>query len=88
MKITFDPNKDAINQKKHGASLCLAGQIEWDSAVVWLDSRFAYDEPRMSGLGFVGLTLFYVAFVDEGDSRRIIHLRRATKLEVSRNAST
>ena len=71
MKITFDPNKDAINQKKHGASLCLAGQIEWDSAVVWLDSRFAYDEPRMSGLGFVGLTLFYVAFVKNISSQRL-----------------
>jgi len=30
MNITFDHNKDAINQTKHGISLADAEQIEWN----------------------------------------------------------
>lgn len=49
---------------------------------MWIDNRFEYDELRMIALAPKTLTLYYVAFVDRGDVRRIISLRRATRHEV------
>jgi uncharacterized protein len=80
--IDFDPAKDATNVGKHGVSLALAGQLDWDSALVWVDDRFDYDERRMIALAPETNTLYYTAFVDRGAVRRIISLRRATRREV------
>lgn len=88
MHITFDPSKDATNLAKHGVSLALAADLEWDSAVVWPDVRQVYGEPRQCGIGYIGLRLFFVAFVDRGAVRRIISLRKANSREVKRYAET
>ena len=50
MKIEFDPAKDAANQWKHGVSLVLAAELDWDAALVWIDERFDYAEMRMIAL--------------------------------------
>ena len=71
MRIEFDPTKDASNQLKHGVSLAMAAELDWDAAWVWVDRRFEYTE-----------ILYCVAFVDRGDVRRIISLRRANRREV------
>lgn len=84
MHITFDPTKDAANVAKHGLSLTLAAQLEWDSAVVWLDERRAYGEARKCALALLGERLFFVAFVDRADGRRVISLRKANNREVRR----
>jgi len=81
MLIEFDPAKDAVNRSKHGISLGEAARIEWDSAVTWPDRRFDYDEDRMCGLGYIGVRLYYVAFIDRGQIRRVISLRKANKRE-------
>jgi uncharacterized DUF497 family protein len=90
--ITFDPAKDTANFAKHGMSLALAAQMEWDSAVVWPDARRVYDEPRQCGIGYIGPRLFFVAFVDRAvgtqTQRRIISLRKANSREVIRYAKT
>ena len=86
MKTTFDPSKDASNFAKHGVSLALAADLEWDTALIWLDERRDYGEVRMSGIGYIGLRLFFVAFVDRLDERRIISLRKANPREVNRYA--
>ena len=46
MQIEFDPAKDLINQAKHGVSLTLAAELDWDDALVWVDDRFGYGELR------------------------------------------
>lgn len=81
MKIRFDPAKDAANRAKHGVSLTLATDLEWDSAVTWPDLRRVYGEPRQCGLGYIGDRLFAVVFVDRNDARRIISLRKANQRE-------
>jgi uncharacterized DUF497 family protein len=80
-QFEFDPVKDAANLKAHGVSLSVAQELDWDSALVWVDKRFQYDEERMIGLAPRGEILFYVAFVDRGETRRIISLRQATRGE-------
>ena len=82
MRITFDPAKDAANRAKHGVSFSVARELDWEAALVWIDNRFEYDELRMIALAPETEILYYVAFVDRGETRRIISLRRATRLEV------
>lgn len=82
MRIEFDPAKDATNQQKHGASLAVAGELDWEAALVWVDDRFEYGETRMIALAPKTAILYYAAFVDCGNVRRIISLRRANRREV------
>lgn len=82
MQFEFDPTKDATNQAKHGVSLAVANELDWDAALIWIDDRLEYGEARMIALAPATLTLYYVAFVDRGDVRRIISARRANRREV------
>jgi uncharacterized DUF497 family protein len=82
MLIEFDPVKDKLNIAKHGVSLALAGKRDWDAALVWRDNRFEYEDLRMIALAPETNTLYFVVFVDHGEARRIISLRRAERREV------
>jgi uncharacterized DUF497 family protein len=82
MRVEFDPVKDLANQAKHGVSLALAGELDWDAALVWIDDRYEYGEMRMIALAPKTAILYYVAFVERGSLRRIISLRRANRREV------
>jgi hypothetical protein len=66
VKIEFDLAKDATNQTKHGVSLALADELDWEAALVWVDDRFEYGELRMIALAPKTGILYYVAFVDRG----------------------
>ena len=82
MRIEFDPAKDEANQTKHGVSLSVADDLDWEAALVWVDERFEYGESRMIALAPKTEILYYVAFVNRGDVRRVISLRRANRREV------
>ena len=82
MRLEFDAAKNRANQAKHGVSLVLAAELDWDAALVWVDGRFEYSETRMIALAPKTGILYYVAFVDRGEVRRIISLRRANRREV------
>ena len=82
MRIEFDPAKDVANQTKHCMSLSVAGELDWEAALVWMNDRFEYGETRMIALAPKTQTLYYVAFVDRGEARRVISLRRANRREV------
>jgi len=63
--------------------LALAEQLDWEAALVWVDARFPYAELRMIALAPETNTLYYVAFAEKDEARRIISLRRATRREVT-----
>ena len=88
MRIEFDPAKDALNQSKHGVSLALAAELDWDAALVWVDDRFRYGERRKIALAPKTGILYFVAFVNRGAARRIISLRRANRREVKHYVQT
>ena len=75
MRVEFDPAKDASNLAKHGLSLALAAELDWEASLVWVDERYEYGELRMIALAPDTGFLYYVAFVDRGETRRIISLR-------------
>jgi len=82
MLIDFDSAKDESNHGKHAVSLALAAELDWDNALVWVDERRDYGELRMIALAPATGILYAVAFVDRGEIRRIISLRRANRREV------
>ncbi len=92
VNVTFDPAKDAANLAKHGLSLLDAVSFEWETALVWPDRRHAYGEARSVALGYIGLRLMVVVFVERPPElpteRRIISLRKANTREVKRYAET
>ena len=81
MDITYDSAKDAVNIEKHGVSLSAAGALDWDGALVWVDDRRDYGEVRHCALGVAGERVYFVAFADRGDERRIISMRKANNRE-------
>ena len=82
MKIEFDAEKDQINKSKHGLSLVFAVELDWENALVWVDTRREYGEARIIALAPSTGILYYVAYVDRAGVRRIISLRRANRREV------
>lgn len=85
MRIEFESGKDAANRAKHGVSLSLASELDWDTALVWVADRFEYDKMRMIALAPQTETLYYVAFVECEAICRFISLRRETRREVQRH---
>ena len=62
----------------------VARELDWDAALVCIDDRFEYTEMRMIALAPKTETVYYVAFVDRGEVRRVISLRPANRREVKR----
>jgi uncharacterized DUF497 family protein len=53
VRIEFDPDKDAINQKKHGFSLVAAEEMDWSTATIRQDKRQDYGESRWQVYGLL-----------------------------------
>jgi len=87
MDISFDLGKNVINLAKHGVSLALAADLEWELAVVEEDTRRDYNEVRMIGYAPIGSTVYCVVFTELHDNYRVISLRTATPREVRKYAS-
>jgi uncharacterized DUF497 family protein len=84
MHFEFDPAKDAVNLVKHGVSLTLAADLEWDTLQCKEDSRRNYAETRLAGYALLERRLYGVVFVDRAEVRRVISLRKANQREVKR----
>jgi len=86
MQIIFDLQKDQTNTEKHGVSLALAEQLEWDNLIAIEDNRQDYGETRMIGFAPIIDRVYCVVYVDRDQQRRIISLRKANQREVNRYA--
>ncbi len=87
MKIDFDHTKDAANIAKHGVSLAVARDLEWDWLMCCPDDRKDYGELREIGFAPIGSRVYCVVFVQRGEHYRIISLRKANSREVKYYAS-
>ena len=61
MRFESDPTKDQLNLDKHGVSLGLASDLDWDAALLWIDDRREYGETRILALAPWTSILYYVA---------------------------
>jgi uncharacterized protein len=84
MRFEFDPAKDKANIEKHGVSLGVAAQLEWDLMLTREDdSRHDYFEVREKGFAPIGDTVYCLVFTERAEGViRAISLRKATKFEV------
>ena len=81
MKLTFDPDKDAINITKHGLSLADA-LLVFDAPDKLTLKSTRQDETRLMDIAMVevaGVVLVLVYMMRQPDEVRAISLRRASK---------
>ncbi len=84
MRYVFDPDKDVVNEAKHGVSLALGEVLFAGPHVSTSDDRFDYGETRQVAFGRINDRLFACVYVDRNGERRIISLRKANQREVKR----
>lgn len=84
MAINFDPDKDAINRRKHGVSLSKARDIDFIDALVERSDRPHDSEPRYRALVEVEGRVWSFAFADRAGRIRAISLRPANSKERQR----
>jgi uncharacterized DUF497 family protein len=84
MRYTWDPEKDALNRRKHGLSLeegIPALEDPWRD--FWIDDRFDYGEERIATLGLGSRRVLYViSAISQWEITRIISVRKANRNEV------
>ncbi len=83
MEIEFDPEKDAVNVRKHGISLARAASFT--ALNVKPDERFAYGEARYRAWGVIDEHAYCLAFTIRAGRVRAISLRRVHAKEFDRN---
>jgi len=84
VRYVFDPDKDVVDEAKHGVSLALAEVLFAGPHVSTSDDRFDYGEARQVAFGRINGRLFACVYVDRAGERRIISLRKANQREVKR----
>ena len=85
MNYEWDEAKRIENLAKHrGIDFSMMVDFEWETAIVEPSPR--NHEPRHIALGYIGPRLFHVVFVDRGDTRSIISLRKCNRREIRRYA--
>jgi uncharacterized DUF497 family protein len=77
----WDPEKEALNIRKHGIDFTTA-QLIWEGRVLErVDDRREYGEVRFQAFGVVDNRILTVIFTWRGETRRIISARRANLRE-------
>lgn len=84
MDVTFDLAKDDANIAKHGVSLSLASEMVLEDALIVVDGRRDYGEPRFNAYGLIDEKLFAMTFTYRGETVRVISLRRCHAKELRR----
>ena len=81
MDVTFDPEKDSENIRKHGISLLRAEDFDFSAAEYALDDREDYGEVRYRAVSFLDGSLYSLIFAERDEGIRAISLRKATRQE-------
>ena len=82
MKTTFDPNKAAINYRKHGVRFSYAESVLFDPMALTREDRDAEGEQRFISIGLDATArLLVVIFAYCGEEIRLISARPATAKE-------
>ena len=87
MKIDFDPVKNDRNIQKRGLSFELVREFDFDTALIRIDMRQDYGEPRFIAFGTIGPRVYNLVFTIRVDTIRIISFRKANRRETYRYAN-
>ena len=83
IRFEWDEDKRKANLAKHGFDFADAEQVFESETTTIEDDRFDYGEIRYVSFGMLGELVVGVVYSEEGETVRIISLRRATKNEES-----
>lgn len=82
MQLDYDPNKNQRNIAERGISFASAAAFDWDTAIIWQDTRKDYGEQRFIAMGMIADRLHALVFTPRGeDVIRVISLRKANSRE-------
>jgi uncharacterized DUF497 family protein len=82
MEVEWDPNKAAINLKKHSVRFSDAEAVLFDPSALSFEDRTAQGEQRFIVIGMDHLwRLLVVVYTERGNRVRLISARFATRSE-------
>lgn len=81
MHISYDPAKNTRNIEERGLSFDEVVTFNWDTALIWQDTRKDYPEVRYSAIGFQNGRLHVLIFTETVQGIRVISFRRANSRE-------
>jgi uncharacterized DUF497 family protein len=84
MEFDFDPAKNKQNVRERGLSFERAGDFDFQTAMIIVDTRRDYGEVRFRALGWLDGRLHALVFTRIAQGIRIISFRKANKREVKR----
>ena len=87
VRFTHDPAKNERNIAERGLPFDLAGEFEWNTALITEDTRKTYPERRYQALGLITDRLHMLVFTPRNGAVHVISLRRANQRERSRYAA-
>lgn len=88
MQIDFDPKKNEVNIRNRRLSFEQAANFDFDSALVFEDTRQDYPESRYIALGFLDSRLHVMCFTSTELGIRVISFRKANRREVKEYEQT
>ncbi|MBF0604495.1 MAG: BrnT family toxin [Nitrospirae bacterium] len=84
MKIEFDPKKNLRNTQERGLSFEDVVRFDFSTAYFMMDTRCDYGETRHIAVGYLGIWLYVLCFVETGEGIRVISFRKANDREAKR----
>ena len=85
MKIDFDPIKNEKNIRERGLSFERAAEVDFNTALVFPDTRKAYGETRYIALCYLDRRLHVLCFSETDTGIRAISMRKANAREANRH---
>lgn len=83
MRYVWDEAKRRSNLRKHGLDFADAEQVFAGPMAVFEDTREAYGEHRLIGIGLLDCLVVLVVHVESDEAIRIISMRKADPHETS-----
>lgn len=88
MIVDFDPVKNERNIRERGLSFERVAEVDFNTALVFPDTRKAYGETRYIALCYLDRRLHVLCFTETVKGIRVISFRKANNREASRYGKT
>lgn len=85
MEISFDSTKNARNQRERGLSFERVAEVDFNTALVFPDTRKEYGEIRYIALCYLDGRLHVLCFTETELGIRVISFRKANEREAKRH---
>ena len=85
MKVEFDPIKNAKNVKERQLPFERVAEVDFNSALVFPDTRKVYGETRYIALCYLDGRLHVLCFTETAEGIRVISFRKANGREANRH---